>query len=341
MNAFDSRRDRAQLLLIVLGVAIAFAILPFAAGLLGSLVLHVAVAPVHRKLSAHVSRRVSALIITVATALLILIPVGWLVAVAIERAPDALRQLLASPELARLSAVRLGQVDIGTRFVEAGGAIVSWMSSQALRVLGGAVRGTLNAMVALFGLYFLLISTRPVWRRVLAWIPFSPAGADLLAHRFRQVTEATLLGTALTAVLQGGVVALGFVVTGLGDAWFWGVVTALVSVLPVFGSALVWFPGAVALAAQGRYGAAVALALIGGLVASNIDNVMRPLVNRRVSNLHPMITLVGAFAGVGVLGLPGILLGPLAIAYFFELVALYRREYAPAQVTEIAAADAV
>jgi len=64
-------------------------------------------------------------------------------------------------------------------------------------------------------------------------------------------------------------------------------------------------------------------------------------VNRRVSNLHPMITLVGAFAGVGVLGLPGILLGPLAIAYFFELAALYRREYAPAQVAEIAAADAV
>jgi len=66
---------------------------------------------------------------------------------------------------------------------------------------------------------------------------------------------------------------------------------------------------------------------IGALVASNIDNVMRPLVNRRVSNLHPMTTLVGAFAGVGVLGLPGILLGPLAITYFFELLRLYAREY--------------
>jgi predicted PurR-regulated permease PerM len=54
---------------------------------------------------------------------------------------------------------------------------------------------------------------------------------------------------------------------------------------------------------------------------------MRPLVNRRVSNLHPMTTLVGAFAGVGVLGLPGILLGPLAITYFFEVAALYRAEY--------------
>ena len=75
------------------------------------------------------------------------------------------------------------------------------------------------------------------------------------------------------------------------------------------------------------------LAVLGALVASNIDNVMRPVVNRRVSNLHPMTTIVGAFAGVGVLGLPGILLGPLAITYLFELAALYSREYGNGQAT--------
>ena len=69
------------------------------------------------------------------------------------------------------------------------------------------------------------------------------------------------------------------------------------------------------------------LGAIGAVVASNIDNVMRPVVNRRVSNLHPMVTLVGPLAGAGGLGLPGILLGALAITYFFELAALYRREY--------------
>jgi predicted PurR-regulated permease PerM len=134
-------------------------------------------------------------------------------------------------------------------------------------------------------------------------------------------------------VLQGAVVALGFAVTGLPDALFWGVVTAVASVFPVLGSAVVWLPGAVALAVQGRYGASAVLVALGAVVASNIDNVMRPLVNRRVSNLHPMTTLVGAFAGVGVLGLPGILLGPLAITYFFELVQLYSREYGAASAS--------
>ena len=327
MNAFDSRRDRAQLLLTALGVAIAFAILPLAAGLLGALVLHVAVSPVHRRASAHMPRRVAAVILVVATAVLIFLPGAWLLAVAIDRAPDALRRLHDNASLVRIASIRIGDVDIGTRLVDVGGAVVSWVSGQAIRVLGGAVRATLNAAVALFGLYFLLSSTPAVWHTAAGYLTFSRKGAELLAHRFRQVTEATLLGTALTAVLQGSVVALGFAATKLGDPWFWGVVTAVVSVLPVFGSALVWVPGSLALAAQGRIGAAMALGALGAVVASNIDNVMRPLVNRRVSRLHPMTTLVGAFAGVGVLGLPGILLGPLAICYFFELASLYRREY--------------
>lgn len=333
MKAFDTPRERAQLLLVVLGIMIAVAVTPFAAGLLGALVLYVAVAPGYRRLSGRVPRRAAALIIVVATAGLILLPIVWLVVIAIEQAPAALHQLQGSTGLARLAALRVGDLDIGARVVEAGGQLVSWVSTQAFRALGGAVRGTLNVVVALFGLYFLLLSGAAAWRSVAAYLPFSATGTAMLVERFRRVTEATLLGTALTAVLQGAVVALGFAVTGLPDAWFWGIVTAVVSVLPVLGSALVWLPGALALAIQGRYGAALTLGAIGAVVASNIDNVMRPLVNRRVSNLHPMTTLVGAFAGVGVLGLPGILLGPLAITYFFELVRLYGEEYGSPAVT--------
>ena len=332
MNAFDSRRDRAQLMLTVLGIAIAFAVLPLAAGLLGALVLHVAAAPLQRRLATYLPVRAAAVVVVVATALLIFLPAAWLLAVAIDATPDALRELHDTRALARIAGIRVGDFDVGARVVDASGALISWMSGQVFNVLGGAVRATLNGAVALFGLYFLLSAPPASWSRVAVYLPFSRDGADLLAQRFRQVTEATLLGTALTAVLQGAVVALGFAVTGLSDPWFWGVVTAVVSVLPVFGSALVWVPGTIALAAQGRYGAALILAVIGAALASNIDNLMRVIVNRRVSNLHPMTTLVGAFAGVGVLGLPGILLGPLAISYFFELTALYRREFGPPEV---------
>lgn len=330
MRVFDLPRERAQLLLAVLGVVITLALTPFVTGLLGAVVLYVTVAPLYRRLVQHVPPRAAALIVVIAALVLILVPVGVVAIVAIDQAPAAIRQLQDSAGLARLAAIRIGEIDIGARLTEASGQLVNWLSSQAFRVLGGAVRGTLNMVVALFGLYFLLRSGPGAWRAIASYLPFSRSGVDMLAARFRHVTEATLLGTALTAILQGLVVALGFAVTGLPDALFWGAVTAVVSVLPVFGSALVWGPGVLALLAEGRYDAAMGLAVIGLLVASNIDNVMRPVVNRRVSNLHPMTTLVGAFAGIGVLGLPGILLGPLAITYFFELVKLYRQEYGEA-----------
>ena len=64
-----------------------------------------------------------------------------------------------------------------------------------------------------------------------------------------------------------------------------------------------------------------------GVFAANIDNVIRLIVFKRVSNIHPMATLIGAFAGLKYFGLLGVLLGPLAIAYFFEMLKLYRHEY--------------
>jgi predicted PurR-regulated permease PerM len=86
-----------------------------------------------------------------------------------------------------------------------------------------------------------------------------------------------------------------------------------------------------------RYGAAIGLALVGGVVASNLDNLVRMVIFKRVSDIHPMVTLVGAFAGVKYMGLIGVLLGPLAITYFFELLRVYQDEHgqAAARPTEL------
>ena len=118
-----------------------------------------------------------------------------------------------------------------------------------------------------------------------------------------------------------------FSVVGLPNALFWGVVTVIVSILPVVGSGLIWAPGALALAIEHRYGWALALALWGVVVVGNIDNVIRPVVFRRWARIHPFVTVIGAFAGLRWFGLLGLLVGPLAIAYVFELIRMYRQEY--------------
>jgi predicted PurR-regulated permease PerM len=136
-----------------------------------------------------------------------------------------------------------------------------------------------------------------------------------------------VIGTGVTALLQGTLVAIAFAVSGLGNAVFWGVVTAVFAVLPVVGSGLVWGPAAIVLFTRGDTGWALAMVVWGGALVGSVDNLIRPIVYNRYARIHPMVTLVGAVAGVSYMGLLGLLLGPLAISYFFELIRLYNAEY--------------
>jgi predicted PurR-regulated permease PerM len=327
MTFLSTPRDRAGFLILLLAVGIVVALSPFLSGLVGAAVLYVVFQNPYRRLERVMKPGLAAAIILVAALLVIAVPLIWVITVVFAQAPDALQSLQNSSAFARAGELRVGDVDLGAELAKASGTIISWVSARFFSLVGSATAAVLNIVIAFFGLYYLLRSEGHSWDTIRRYIPFSAPTADALRDRFFSVTEATLLGTVLVAVIQGGLVGVGFWIVGLRNPLFWGTVTAFASVLPVLGSALVWFPAVLVLIAQSRYGPAVTMVVIGAGIASNIDNLIRPLVYRRVSNIHPMITLIGAFAGVKYFGLLGLLLGPLAIAYLFELLHFYRQEY--------------
>ena len=331
MRFLQTPRDRAGFLILVLGAAIAFAVSPFFSGLLGAGVLYVVFVRPYRRLARILSPGLAASITLIVALLVIALPLTWIAGLLIQEAPSALRSVQTSSLFARIAEVRIGGFQVGSEIAKASGTIISWLSAQAFGFVGSATSAILNLVIAFFGLYYMLRSETQIWGVVRGYIPFSYHTADALRDRFVSVTEATLLGTALTAVVQGTLVGVAFWLVSLPDPLFWGTVTAFASILPVLGSSLVWLPAVLVLFAQGRNGAGVVMLVIGAGVASNIDNLIRPLVYRRVSNIHPMITLIGAFAGVKYFGLIGLLLGPLAIAYLFELLHFYREEYSAHQ----------
>lgn len=327
MPLLQSAQDRAAALILVLAVAIAIALAPFLSGLLGAAVLYVVFVGPYRRLARIVKPGIAASVVLVAALAVIALPIVWLLGLVIEQAPDALQRIQHSETLVKLGQMRLGKLQVGAEVAKASGTLVSWLSSHLFAFAGGATSAVLNLLIAFFGLYYMLRSGTEMWTTARGYIPFSVRTADALRDRFFGVTEATLLGTAVIAIAQGTLIGTGFWLVDLPNPVFWGVVTAFASVLPVLGSGLVWLPATLMLFAQGRNGAAIVMLVIGAGIASNIDNVVRPLVYRRVSNIHPMITLVGAFAGVRYFGLLGVLLGPLAIAYLFELLRFYREDY--------------
>src|SRR6266851_1286398 len=235
--------------------------------------------------------------------------------------------LIGIPVLGRLRELKFGGMDLGPRLADLGAQVVAWIGSSAFGLVGTATRLALNLTISLFGLFYLMLAPGETWEAVRPYIPFSAKNTEKLRQRFRHVTTSTIVGTGATAAIQGFLVGLGFWLTGLPNAVFWGVVTMVFAILPVVGSALVWGPGALALILGNHVLAGVLLAVGGAVIVGNVDYVIRPMVFRRWVNIHPLVTLVGALAGVPYFGILGLLIGPLALSYLFELVKMYREEY--------------
>ena len=327
MAFLDTNHQRAALLLLLLGAALLVALTPFATGLLGIPVLYVIFQPVQDRLARRLGPRTSAAFVVTIALFLIVVPGVSFAGLVATQGQDIAGGVVESPILARLSKLRLGDVAVGPHLADLGSKLVGWLASSAFGLIGRATRLVLNLTITLFGLYYLLLRPGETWAVVTPYIPFSPETKEKLRTSFRNVTTATVIGTGLTAVIQGTLVGLGFWVTGLSNALLWGAVTVVFAILPVVGCAMVWGPGVLALALDQHYGGAIGLAAVGILVVGNVEYVMRPMVFRRWARIHPLTTLVGALAGLPYFGILGLLIGPLALSYFFELSRLYREEY--------------
>lgn len=327
MAIFDTKKERAALILGLLAVALAIALSPYVSGLLGAPVLFVLFRGVHRRLTKHMPAWLAAGIVILMAFLIIVIPGVWLIGMLVGQAQDVAAGLVNSTLLARISNLRVGQFEVGPQLASIGKELITFLGGSALGFIGTATRFTLNLLFTFFGLYYLLLNPRVLTRGVQPYIPFSRENVEILKDRFVSLTYATVVGTGLIALAQGIIVGLGFLATGLQDPVFWAVVTMVFGILPLVGAGIIWGPAAISLFLSGRPVAAIGLIVLGLVVVANVENVIRPYVFKRYSEVHPMITLVGAVLGVSYFGLIGLLIGPLALSYFFELIRMYREEY--------------
>ena len=328
MAFLDTKHQRAAIIVIALGAAVLWILGRYATGVIGIPVLAVLFAPVHGFLVRRgLPSGVAALLVTIFGAILIIVPGILLAGLLINEAQQVAEGVLKSPILERFGSLQIRGIPVGPRLAEAGGRIVAAVGTTAIGLVGTATRLTLNLTISFFGLYYVLKHTGDVWLDARPYIPFSAENTEKLGKRFKDVTVSTVIGTGVTAAIQGALLGVAFGVLGLPNALFWGVVTMALAILPVVGSGLVWGPAAIILILQGRPLAGVLLMLWGAVVVGSVDNFIRPVIYRRFSQVHPLITLVGAIGGVSQFGLLGLLIGPLALSYCFELIRMYREEY--------------
>jgi len=327
MASIDSNHTRAAVLILLLGTGLAIALTPFATGLIGIPVLYVILQPAHDRLARHVKPVPAAVIVVLLALFLVVVPGVSFVSLVVSQAQQVVAGGVSNPLLTGLSHLKIGDTDLGPQLASLAQDVAGWVGSRAFSLVGTAARLAINLLIALFGLYYAFLGHGETWKGLQPYIPFSAANADRLRQRFRNVTISTVIGTGATAVLQGIMVGGAFWAAGLSNATFWGVVATVLAVLPVVGSGLVWAPGAVALLLDQRNVAAALMAVWGLGVIGNVGYVIQPMIYRRYAHIHPLVTLLGALAGVPWFGILGLLIGPLALSYFFELLKMYREEY--------------
>jgi predicted PurR-regulated permease PerM len=204
---------------------------------------------------------------------------------------------------------------------------ISFIAPRAGGALAGFT-GVLGSLVTmLFALFFVLRDGEAMSVRLRDWLPFSAAENQRLMEETRDLVIASVGAGLIVAAAQGAIGGAAFWFLGLGAPVVWAVVIAFASLIPAVGSALVWLPAALWLLLSGDVGRGLTMLFIGVFGISMVDNVLRPMVFRRWAQIHPFITIIGAFAGIQYFGLLGLLIGPLAISYFFELIRMYRDEY--------------
>lgn len=205
------------------------------------------------------------------------------------------------------------------------------LSGMALQQLPLILGATVNSLVALVVMYFLLYFMLINCNRMEDWIEdVLPLRKDNLNRVRRQINRMVIsnaVGIPLIALLQGVAGLILYLILGIQEPLLWFALTAFTSILPLVGSALTYVPLAIIQFASGETTKGVIILVYGLGVIVTMDNVFRLWLQRRIGNVHPLITLFGVFVGVPLFGFIGLIFGPLLISIFILLMRIYRVEF--------------
>jgi predicted PurR-regulated permease PerM len=180
----------------------------------------------------------------------------------------------------------------------------------------------------LYILYFFLRDGDRLVDAVIRALPLGDRRERRLLAKFAEVSRATIKGTLIVGVVQGALGGLLFWVLGIPGPVFWGAIMTVLAVLPVVGTALVWAPAAIILLARGEIVKGVVLLAAGILVIGLVDNVLRPVLVGRDTQMPDYLVLLATLGGLGMFGMSGFVIGPVIAAFFLVVWDMFAQEHA-------------
>lgn len=207
------------------------------------------------------------------------------------------------------------------------GTATQFIASRVFSIGSNLINVFVQFTLMLYLLFFFLKDGKNIVNSMIDTIPMGNVRERQLFNRFAQVSRATLKGTLVVALVQGAIGGIMFAILGIPAALLWGVAMTLLALLPVGGSAIIWGPTVVVLFAQGAVGNAIALLIVGSLIIGLVDNLLRPLLVGRDTQMPDYLVLISTLGGITYFGLSGFVVGPTIAALFITVWEMMGNDY--------------
>ena len=202
-----------------------------------------------------------------------------------------------------------------------------FLAKQALGIGQNTFQFFLGLALMVYLAFFLIRDGQKLIELMIRALSLGDERERLLFAKFAEVTRATVKGNLLIAIIQGALGGIIFWILGITGALLWGVVMAIVSLLPAVGAAIVWVPAAIYLAAVGDIVPAIILTAYGVVVIGLADNLLRPVLVGRDTKMPDYLVLLSTLGGIVMFGINGFVMGPLVAALFMAFWGIFIREF--------------
>jgi len=318
------------LIILLLAILLFFELYFFLPALLGAVTLYIIM---HRGLFYFTEEKkwkkwVTVLFLMLASMVVIFLPIWILVDMISSKISYALQHSAEAIEALKKVALNLErQLDVNIVNQENLNRLNEKLAQTLPQVLTATFETIATVFFMYFILYFMLMNGRKMELRLYEYLPVKDENVVKLRKEVHNMVLSNAVGIPIIAILQGIVGLIGYFILGVKEPMFWFVVTCITAMIPVVGAALAYVPVALIFFANGQDIKGIIMLIYGFGIIGTVDNIFRFVLQRRIGNIHPLVTVFGVIIGLKLFGFIGLIFGPLLISLFILLVKIYSSEF--------------
>lgn len=321
-------------LLLIATVLVASLFLPFLEVIVLSSIFGVVLTPLHRKISNSIGKRngIAAFIVVLLFAAVVITPTIFLTMKVFNESRGIYSQLTDNSEIDYIQKVTNAietpikkiNPEFSVNISQYAGVSADWITGHLSSILSSVLSIFTGIILIFIALYFFLKDGQKFKDILIDLSPLKDKYDEEIFIRVKQTINSTVRGVLLVAVVQGLLAGIGLWVFGIPNPTLWGSISAIASLVPGLGTAVVFIPAVAYMYIAGNVPFAIGLMLWGGIIVGLVDNFLGPYLYSKGTEVHQLIMLFSVLGGLSAFGPIGFIFGPLIISLFFALIDIYQ-----------------